>query len=79
MVEKLDDVLYMDGYDDCLVGHVDKCGGPITALYSMDKLVDRHRYDGMTYGEAVEYVEYNQIGAYMGERTPHFLLPEECE
>jgi len=32
--------------------------------------------DGMTYEEAVEYFEYNQMGAWVGERTPCFLITE---
>jgi hypothetical protein len=27
----------------------------------------------MTYEEAVEYHEFNQLGAYVGERTPVFI------
>jgi hypothetical protein len=35
----------------------------------------------MSYEEAEEFFEYNQIGAYVGESTPCFLTtlsPEEC-
>jgi hypothetical protein len=28
----------------------------------------------MSYEEALEYYEYNQLGAYVGERTPAFLI-----
>jgi len=42
-------------------------------LYNQDHcieiLMDR---DAMSYEEAVEYFEYNVIGAYMGEKTPMF-------
>ena len=28
---------------------------------------------GMSHEEAVEYFEYNQIGAYVGDHTPCFI------
>ena len=27
-----------------------------------------------SYEDALEYYEYNQLGAYVGERTPGFLI-----
>ena len=33
--------------------------------------------DGMTEEEAVEYFEFNIIGAWMGEETPCFLSPND--
>ena len=29
--------------------------------------------DGMTYQEAVEWIEFNTISAYVGENTPIFI------
>ena len=40
---------------------------------AIDILVDR---DGMEYGEAVEYIEYNVVGGYLGEFTPIFIETE---
>jgi len=31
--------------------------------------------DGMTYDEAEEFIEYNVIGAFVGDRMPVFLVP----
>ena len=77
MIERIEGVLYMDGYDDCLLGHIERCGSKRLALYDYTKLVIHHMRDDMTHSEAVEFVEYNQLGAYMGDDTPYFLLPEE--
>jgi hypothetical protein len=76
-VELIDDVLYMDGYDDCLVGHVQICGKPLIALYSVAKLIDRHMQDGMSMDGAIEYIDFNQLGAYVGDQTPGFLIDDE--
>jgi hypothetical protein len=38
----------------------------------MDTLITR---DGMEYEEAEEYIEYNCIGAWVGERTPIIVVP----
>jgi hypothetical protein len=32
--------------------------------------------DGMTEEEAVEYFDFNQIGAWVGDRTPCFLISQ---
>jgi len=40
----------------------------------VDLLVFR---DEMTYEEAVEYIEYNCLGAWVGERTPLIVMPIE--
>jgi len=31
----------------------------------------------MTYEDAVEYFDYNTLGAYMGENTPMFLMDDD--
>jgi hypothetical protein len=68
-----DDILLMDGYDDCVVGVVEQFGRPPIACYDRDKVIRKMVADGMTYEEAEEFFEYNQIGAWVGDRTPCFL------
>ena len=77
VIVKLESVTYMDGYDDCLVGHVLRCGSVDLALYSIEKLVERHQKDGMTAEEAIEFVHFNQLGAWVGDGTPVFLAMED--
>jgi hypothetical protein len=43
--------------------------------YDKDKVLQRHRDDGMDYDEAIEFFEYNQLGAWVGDRTPCFISP----
>jgi len=69
------EMLFADGFDEALIGTGDRFGfsGPV-AVYDMDKcfeiLVVR---DGMEYEEAVEYFEFNVIGAWVGDGTPIFV------
>ena len=41
--------------------------------YDRDKVILVNESMGMTYDEAVEYFDFNQEGAYMGENTPIFV------
>jgi len=69
-------LLKMDGFDDCISGVVERIGQDPIICYDKNKVLDQMVRDGMTYEEAVEYFEYNQIGAWVGERTPCFLITE---
>jgi len=65
--------LTADGFDDALIGFVEQFGRPPVALYDYEKciaiLMER---DKMARDVAVEFFEFNVIGAGMGESTPAF-------
>ena len=71
-----EEALIMDGFDDCVVGILERFGidQPIV-VYDREKviakLMDR---DGMTHEEALEFYYFNQVGAWVGEKTPAFLI-----
>lgn len=69
-----EEILLADGFEDALLGYMERAGGMLCAAYDRDKciqiLVDR---DGMTEEEAEEYFEFNVVGAYVGEKTPAFV------
>jgi hypothetical protein len=67
------DLLLMDGFDDCIIGICEAFGSVPVVAYDYDKVIATLQSDGMTYEEAVEYHEFNQAGAYVGERTPVFI------
>jgi len=71
--EEYPDVLLMDGYDDCIVGICTRFGQVPIVAYDKDKVIQKLCKDGMTYEEALEFFEYNQIGAYVGPTTPCFI------
>lgn len=68
-----EELLLMDGYDDCIVGLVDRFGQPTIVCYDKEKVIEKLMADGMTDEEALEWFEFNQIGAWMGDKTPCFL------
>lgn len=67
------ELLLMDGFDDCIVGIASQFHNTAVA-YDEDqviqKLMDQR---GMDKIEAIEYMEYNQKGAWVGESTPIFV------
>jgi hypothetical protein len=68
-----DDILLMDGYDDCVVGVVEQFGRPPIVCYDRELVIRKLMEDGMTQEEAEEFFEFNQIGAWVGDRTPCFM------
>lgn len=70
-------VFKMDGFDDCIIGSVERKGFPDIIGYDarkvVQKLMDR---DGMTEDEAVEFYEFNMLGAWVGDTTPCFIDTE---
>ncbi len=75
-------VLFADGFDEALIGYVERFSGSEgrvqVALYDRRKCIEILTQGGMGLEEAVEYFEFNVIGAYVGEYTPAFAtIPEE--
>jgi len=70
VAEENPDAYLADGFEEAFVGFARRCGQPTLAVYDVDKcvviLVER---DGMTYEEAREFLEFNSIGAWVGENT----------
>jgi len=67
------DVLIADGFDDAIIGIVERYGMNPVVLYNKDKcLKTLQNRDGMSESEAIDFYYYNIVGAYMGEHTPCF-------
>tara|TARA_R100001510_G_C7578444_1_gene152342 strand:- start:495 stop:746 length:252 start_codon:yes stop_codon:yes gene_type:complete len=78
-MDDIKEALLMDDFDDCIAGVVRRCGQPTIICYDRDKVLKQLVDSGMTDEEAVEYFEYNQIGAWVGEHTPCFISPFDKE
>ena len=67
----MSEVLLADGFEDAIVG---QCCVSLRMIYSVEKMVqvlmDR---DNMSSEDAMDYISYNCIGAYVGEMTPIWL------
>ena len=73
LMEIYDGCLMADGFEEALIGFGTRFNNPVT-IYDLNKcrsiLVER---DGMSQEEAMEYMDFNVLGAYVGDETPIFL------
>ena len=68
--------LLMDGFDEAFIGWSRRINEPLLAVYSYDGLIKVcTERDGMSFDEAVEYVDFNVAGAWVGEQTPIIVMP----
>ena len=69
-----DGLLLADGLEHAFIGLVMRFNvlDPI-ACYDYDEVIAGYIREGMTEEEAVEFFEFNVIGAWAGERTPCFI------
>lgn len=69
-------VVFMDGFDDAIVGLVSRFGleSPVV-LYARKKMVEILVAQGSSEDDADEYISFNIESAWVGEQTPAFLLP----
>jgi len=73
-------VILMDGFDEALIGFSQRINEPLLAVYSWEKMVNVCvARDGMSREEALEYIEYNCIGAWIGNQTPIIVMPLELD
>jgi hypothetical protein len=61
-----EDLLLVDGFDQAIIGVED---GSMRLIYSISKMMKVLMKD-MDEDEAWEYLEYNVLTAYVGEKTP---------
>ncbi len=65
--------LIANGFDDAIIGIVERYGMNPVVLYNKDKCLKiLQKRDGMSESEAIDFYYYNIVGAYMGEHTPCF-------
>jgi len=66
------EALLADGFEQAVIGHTQ--GMNTVAVYDYDMcihiLMER---DGMDCIDAIEFMDFNVVGAYMGEKTPIFI------
>ena len=70
--------LLADGFEDAFLGVARRCGQPALAVYDyrlgVKVLMQR---DAMSYEDAVEWMAFNVLGAWVGEHTPMWLVTPE--
>lgn len=63
-------MLKADGFDEAILGVARRCGQPDLIAYSVTACLEVLMRDGATYEEAVDFFEYNVVGAWVGDETP---------
>jgi len=74
------ELMVMDGYDDCIAGVVARFGQDPIVCYDLDKVIAKLMAGSdMNHDEAVEFFEFNMIGAWVGDKTPCFITYDNKE
>lgn len=66
-----DEILKADGFDEAILGTDWRTGNIIYSIKKCIKILMKR--DRMTFEEALEFLEFNTLCAYVGEGTPIFL------
>jgi len=69
--EEHPDLLTLDGFDEAIIGIVERID-LLVVCYDKQKILKILSRD-MSEMQALEYYEFNILGAYMGEATPVYL------
>ena len=67
------------GCDEAIVGLGHRCGCESVVVYDYDKLVDVFIQQGMDEEESIEWIDFNILGAWIGEDTPIVLMENHGE
>lgn len=71
-----DEFLFLDPeyFDEAIIGVACSSAGMSAIAYSEPKVIELLiKHDKMTPDDAMEYYQFNILGAYMGENTPVFI------
>jgi hypothetical protein len=72
LAEEYPDLLRMDGFDDAILGVVERIGLQ-TVCYDLNKVIEILIKQGMDEQDAWDWYQFNMVGAWVGEATPVFL------
>jgi hypothetical protein len=75
--EEYPDLLKADGFDEAVIGVVERLGTQ-AICYDTEKVIEILMRD-MSEEEAWEYFQYNIAGAWVGDHTPFFLTRDSFE
>lgn len=67
-------MLTADGFVEAIIGISYRFGLNPVVAYDYEKCIDiLKERDGMDHKQAIEFMEFNVLSAYVGERTPCFI------
>jgi len=63
-----------DGFDKAIIGIASRAGFEDVIAYNWDKCVNvLQDRDGMSLEDAIEFMDFNVVGSYVGKDTPVFV------
>ena len=65
-------LLFADDFDDCIIG-VSEDFGKVRVIYCIEKMIESLMSYGDSYSEALEYLEFNTLNAWVGDKTPVYV------
>ena len=65
--------LIADGLDEAILGYGQQFPKEPVLIYDYDKCVEVFMEQGMSYEDAIEWMEFNVVNAYYGDGTPIFM------
>tara|TARA_R110001592_G_scaffold172712_1_gene411205 strand:+ start:432 stop:692 length:261 start_codon:yes stop_codon:yes gene_type:complete len=69
------EAMLADGFDKAILGMCIQFGGEPLVAYDYEKCVEiLMEKDGLTRIEAIDFMEFNVIGSYVGLNTPVFIM-----
>jgi hypothetical protein len=72
---KIEESLTAEGFDDAFIGVIRRCGKPAMFVYNYQKCIEILMAGGIaTEEEAIEHMEFNVLGSWVGEGTPGFMV-----
>lgn len=67
-------MMKVDGLDNAIIGIGMRSGEDDILVYSFEKSIKEFmKCNDWTYEEALEWMDYNVLGAYVGKTTPIFV------
>lgn len=68
----VDNLIFVNGYDDAILGVIDEYTFP-RIVYSKRAMIDILIQEGMQEIDAIEHLQYNTWGAYVGNNGPLYV------
>lgn len=77
VAEHDDRALFIDGHDNAIIGVGQRCGQLALAVYDNAVIRANLMAEGMDETDAIEFFEFNILGAWHGAHTPILVEPVE--
>ncbi len=77
LAEENPEALLADGFESAFLGYTCNHHHPAVAVYDLGLCIAKLMEDGLTEDDAVEYLSFNTLGAYVGPSGPLFVRTKD--